>query len=100
MINEKMEMNVFLVNVRKITKKANGDKVTILKCAFPSEETNFRKGLDELEQWVDGHGLFEKLKNEHFGIPLVCHYVYDKTYNGQAKMKIVDIIKDGEYIFG
>lgn len=96
MNSEKQEISILVLRLVKTDK--NGVKRTLLQFATPDSEGKNYKGFLIIDQWFEGHGVFDKLSLNDCGVPLQAHFVYEKSFRGMAKMKIVDIIKDGEYL--
>ena len=92
------ENEIQLILLRLVKTNKNGVPRTLLQYATPDSEGANYKGMLIMDQWFDGHEVFNKISLNDFGIPLQAHFVYEQSFRGMAKMKIVDIVKDGEYL--
>lgn len=90
------EIQVILLRLVKTNK--NGVPRTLLQYATPDSDGSNYKGMLIIDEWFDSHSLFNKVPLDAIGVPLTAHFTYEKSYRGMAKMKLIDIIKDGEYL--
>lgn len=86
------EIKVLLLRVVRTNK--NNKARTLLQYATPDVKSDNYKGLMCLDQWVDGHNVFNSLDEKYMGIPLNATFEYVKTFKGQAKMVLKTIFEE------
>lgn len=87
--------NVILISASKT--KTNK---TILRFAYKDKKNNFIKGLTMLEQWINDERIYNELSESDFGKEFAAEFVYEDTYNGQARKVIKTLMTlEGEIVF-
>jgi len=85
-----MNNNEIKVLVTKVGKTKNGK--SILTYLTKQKDSTYSKGLDSLQQWFDDDNLFNKLNSDDMPITCKATYMYEPTYNGIARMKLLTLV--------
>mgnify|MGYP006962264009 CR=1 FL=1 len=83
-MEEMYDIDIFLL--RCVPTNKNNHPRTFLEFGTPETDSSKIKGLLILEQWIEGHEVFNTLPLKKFCVPLKGKFVYERTFRGQAKM--------------
>lgn len=86
------EIKVLLLRVVRINK--NNRPRTLLQYATPDVKSASYKGFMILDQWIEGHDVFNALQEKYLGVPLTATFEYVRTFKGQAKQELRTISEE------